>query len=84
MTCRSPQAVGIHWFFLVYWLTVLVCAQILQKVRLGLMGWLEHLSGDPEDDIEIIETCLAAADPNDINDHVCKHIGYMWLKIDVS
>lgn len=27
----SPQAVGIHWFFLVYWLTVLVCAQILQK-----------------------------------------------------
>ena len=56
MTCRSPQAVGIHWFFLVYWLTVLVCAQILQKVRLGLMGWLERLSGDPEDDIEIIET----------------------------
>eukprot|EP00435_Cladocopium_sp_Y103_P033295 s1157_g8.t1 len=28
----SPQAVGIHWFFLVYWLTVLVFAQILQKV----------------------------------------------------
>eukprot|EP00913_Durusdinium_trenchii_P014567 g13666.t1 len=29
----SPQPVGIHWFFLVYWLTVLVSAQILQKAR---------------------------------------------------
>mmetsp|Transcript_46713 Transcript_46713/g.57385 ORF Transcript_46713/g.57385 Transcript_46713/m.57385 type:complete len:202 (-) Transcript_46713:39-644(-) len=27
----SPQAVGIHWFFLVYWCTVLISSQILQK-----------------------------------------------------
>eukprot|EP00438_Fugacium_kawagutii_P023635 Skav228704 [mRNA] locus=scaffold3376:28428:31988:- [translate_table: standard] len=33
----SPQPVGIHWFFLVYWCTVLTCAYILQKVRIGLL-----------------------------------------------
>jgi len=27
----SPQPVGIHWFFFVYWFTVLVSAHILQK-----------------------------------------------------
>ena len=38
----SPQAFGIHWFFFVYWLTVLVAAQILQKARVteieGFLG----------------------------------------------
>lgn len=29
----SPAPLGIHWFFFVYWLTVLVAAQILQKAQ---------------------------------------------------
>lgn len=44
--CRvSPQPVGIHWFFFVYWFTVLVSAQILQKVRFVAM-FAPHESGN--------------------------------------
>ena len=51
--CRvSPQPVGIHWFFFVYWFTVLVSAQILQKVR----NWgmiCKYMAGSESDDVRM-------------------------------